>query len=126
MVSIKPTTGNSAYLDGPAEMPAGIGASIEATRPVVETITAMQSQALDNVAALSLHWSNFVSARTQENIKLSKQLTECKLPEDFHAAVSDYWKTATTHYQTTMMNATAAVMKTKTADDEAVDRLIGH
>ena len=126
MVNKNPTTGSATYPNGPAEVPAGIDPAIAVTRPVVETITAMQGQALDNVAALSLHWSNFVSARTQENIKLSKQLTECKLPEDFHAVVSDYWKTATTHYQTTMMNATAAVMRTKTADDEAVDRLIGH
>ena len=98
-------TSNSAFTNAPTEMPVGIGAAIEATKPLVEKFTAMQGQTLENVTALGQHWGNFVNARAQENIKLSKQLTECKTPVEFHAALADYWHTAASHYRAGLMQA---------------------
>ena len=126
MTSIHPsTTGNSTFPNGSTELPEGIDAAIEATKPLVEKFTAMQGQTLENVTAFSQHWSNFVNVRAQENIKLSRQLTECKSPVDFHAALADYWRTAASHYHTGFMQA-AAVIKTETDADEGAERQSRH
>ena len=126
MTSIYPsTTSNSTFPNGSTELPEGIGAAIEATKPLVEKFTAMQGQTLENVTALSQHWSNFVNVRAQENMNLSRQLTECKSPVDFHTALADYWKAAASHYQTGFMQA-ATVIKTETAAHETTQRQSRH
>ena len=126
MTSIYSTTiSNSTFPNGSTTLPEGVGATTETTMPLVEKFTAMQGQTLENVTALSQHWSNFVNVRALENIKLSRQLTECKSPVDFHTALADYWKTAASHYQTGFMQA-AAVIKTETDADEGAERQSRH
>ena len=118
-------TGDSTFPNGFTELPEGIDAAIEATKPLVEKFTTMQGQTLENVTQLSQHWSNFVNVRAQENIELSRQLTECKSPADFHTALAEYWKTAASHYQTGFMQA-ATVIKTETAAHETAQRQSRH
>ena len=91
-------TSNSVFPNGTTEMPAGIGAAIKVTKPLVAKFAAMHGKTLENATALSQHWSDFVNVLTEENLKLSKQLTECTTPLDLHLAFAKYWKTAASHY----------------------------
>ncbi len=93
----------------------GIGAAIDASKPVVETLSTMYGRTLDGVAAHSLHWSTFMNARVQENLNLSKRLSEVKSPLDVHAAFADYWQMVTAHYQSAVTKSVAEV-KSETKD----------
>ena len=56
-----------------------------------------------------------MNARVQENLNLSKRLSEVKSPLDVHAAFADYWQMVTAHYQSAVTKSVAEV-KSETKD----------
>jgi hypothetical protein len=79
-----------------AAMPLSDGATPKAQLVAQTTVF---GRTLDGVASHSLHWNTFMTARVQENIKLSKRLSEVRSPLEVHAAFADYWQVATAHFQ---------------------------
>ena len=91
-------------------------------RPMVAAMTELNGRFIEQVSKANNEWLGFLNRRINEDIAASQRILECKTPQDFFTAASDFFQRAQAHYQAEfqyfarlnqkLANETASAMKT--------------
>jgi hypothetical protein len=94
-------------------------------------MTELNGRFIEQVSRANNEWLGFLNRRLKEDIATSSRIMECKTPQDFLAAYSDFFQRAQAQYQAEfqyfarlnqkLANETAGVLKSQmeSMSDEA-------
>lgn len=68
-------------------------------RPMIATMTQLNSKFIEQAARVNNEWLGFINRRLKEDMAASQRIMECKNVQDLFAAYSDFFQRAQQQYQ---------------------------